>query len=58
MSVEKHPKLTAKDQWLVLKRLLRYIIPHKKSVIDSACPADFDGHRQYCRAFNYSTIHR
>ena len=33
MSVEKQPKLTAKDQWHVLKRLLRYIIPHKKSVI-------------------------
>ena len=33
MSAEKQPKLTAKDQWVVLKRLLRYIIPHKKSVI-------------------------
>ncbi|MBO0600167.1 ABC transporter ATP-binding protein [Sporosarcina sp. E16_3] len=33
MSAEKQPKLTAKDQWVVLKRLLHYIIPHKKSVI-------------------------
>ena len=33
MSAEKQPKLTAKDQWVVLIRLLRYIIPHKKSVI-------------------------
>jgi len=33
MSVEKQPKLTGKDQWVVLKRLLSYIIPHKKSVI-------------------------
>ena len=33
MSVEKQPKLTAKDQWIVFKRLLRYTIPHKKSVI-------------------------
>ena len=32
MTVEKQPKLTAKDQWLVLKRLLRYVIPHKVSV--------------------------
>lgn len=31
MSAEKQPKLTAKDQWVVLKRLLRYIIPHKKA---------------------------
>ncbi len=33
MSVEKQPKLTAKDQWLVFKRLLSYTIPHKKSII-------------------------
>ena len=33
MSIEKQPKLTAKDQWLVFKRLLRYTIPHKKSII-------------------------
>src|SRR4051794_19136689 len=33
MSAEKQTKLTAKDQWIVLNRLLRYIIPHKKSVI-------------------------
>ena len=57
MSAEKQPKLTAKDQWVVLKRLLRYIIPHKKSVFIRAYPAYFDGHRQYCRAFNYSKIH-
>lgn len=30
---EKQPKLTAKDQWGVLKRLLGYTIPHKKSII-------------------------
>lgn len=33
MSVEKQPKLTAKDQWLVFKRLLSYTIPHKKSIV-------------------------
>ena len=32
MSIEKLPKLTAKDQWVVLKRLLRYTIPHKVSI--------------------------
>lgn len=32
MTVEKQPKLSAKDQWLVLKRLLRYVIPHKVSI--------------------------
>lgn len=32
MSFEKQPKLTAKDQWQVLKRLLRYTIPHKVSI--------------------------
>lgn len=32
MISEKQPKLTAKDQWTVLKRLLRYTIPHKKSI--------------------------
>lgn len=32
MSFEKQPKLTAKDQWQVLKRLLRYTIPHKISI--------------------------
>lgn len=30
MSMEKQPKLTAKAQWLVFTRLLRYAIPHKK----------------------------
>ncbi|MEK5038446.1 ABC transporter ATP-binding protein [Sporosarcina sp. FSL K6-3457] len=33
MSVEKQPKLTAKDQWSVFKRLLSYTIPHKKSIV-------------------------
>lgn len=33
MISEKQPKLTAKDQWTVLKRLLRYTIPHRKSII-------------------------
>ncbi|WP_342505054.1 ABC transporter ATP-binding protein [Sporosarcina sp. FSL K6-2383] len=33
MSVEKQPKLTAKDQWLVFKRLLSYALPHKKSIL-------------------------
>ncbi len=33
MSAEKQPKLTAKDQWLVFKRLLNYTIPHKKSIV-------------------------
>ncbi len=32
MTTEKQPKLTGKDQWIVLKRLLRYVIPHKVSV--------------------------
>ncbi|CAM3043127.1 ABC transporter ATP-binding protein [Filibacter tadaridae] len=32
MRGEKMPKLTGKDQWIVLKRLLRYAIPHKKSI--------------------------
>lgn len=32
MTMEKQPKLTAKDQWIVLKRLLRYTIPHKMSI--------------------------
>jgi len=32
MTEEKQPKLSGKDQWLVLKRLLRYVIPHKVSV--------------------------
>lgn len=32
MTTEKQPKLTAKDQWIVLKRLLRYTIPHKVSI--------------------------
>lgn len=32
MQPEKHPKLTMKDQWVVLKRLLRYTFPHKKSI--------------------------
>ena len=32
MIQEKQPKLTAKDQWVVLKRLLRYTLPHKKSI--------------------------
>lgn len=32
MSFEKQPKLTAKDQWQVLKRLLGYTIPHKVSI--------------------------
>ena len=32
MSVEKQPKLTGKDQWKVLKRLLSYTIPHKVSI--------------------------
>ncbi|WP_212391837.1 ABC transporter ATP-binding protein [Sporosarcina beigongshangi] len=31
--MEKQPKLTAKDQWLVFKRLLSYAIPHKKSIL-------------------------
>ncbi|WP_342515265.1 ABC transporter ATP-binding protein [Sporosarcina sp. FSL K6-1522] len=30
--MEKQPKLTAKAQWLVFTRLLRYAIPHKKSI--------------------------
>ncbi|MFD1204333.1 MULTISPECIES: ABC transporter transmembrane domain-containing protein [Sporosarcina] len=30
--MEKQPKLTAKDQWVVFKRLMRYAIPHKKSI--------------------------
>ena len=49
MSVEKQPKLTAKDQWVVLKRLLRYTIPHKKSIINRAYPTYFDSHGQYRR---------
>jgi ATP-binding cassette, subfamily B, multidrug efflux pump len=32
MSIEKQPKLTGKDQWKVLKRLLSYTIPHKASI--------------------------
>ena len=32
MSEEKQPKLTAKDQWIVLKRLLRYTSLIKKSI--------------------------
>lgn len=32
MSVEKQPKLTGKDQWKVLKRLLGYTAPHKVSI--------------------------
>ncbi len=32
MQMEKQPKLTAKDQWVVFKRLMRYAIPHKKSI--------------------------
>ena len=32
MSVEKQPKLTGKDQWNVLKRLLSYTAPHKVSI--------------------------
>ena len=50
MSIEKQPKLTAKDQWIVLKRLLRYTIPHKKSIINCACPTYFDDYGQYRRA--------
>ncbi|WP_432364019.1 ABC transporter ATP-binding protein [Sporosarcina sp. UB5] len=30
--MEKQPKLTAKDQWKVFKRLMRYAIPHKGSI--------------------------
>ncbi|MFC5603313.1 ABC transporter ATP-binding protein [Sporosarcina koreensis] len=30
--MEKQPKLTAKDQWKVFKRLMRYAIPHKASI--------------------------
>lgn len=33
MTTEKQAKLTAKDQWQVLKRLVRYTIPHKRSII-------------------------
>lgn len=29
---EKQPKLTGKDQWIVLKRLLTYLKPHKKMI--------------------------
>lgn len=32
MTIEKQPKLTAKNQWTVLKRLLRYTLPHKGSI--------------------------
>lgn len=32
MQMEKQPKLTAKDQWNVFKRLMRYAIPHKVSI--------------------------
>lgn len=32
MQMEKQPKLTAKDQWIVFKRLMRYAIPHKVSI--------------------------
>nr|WP_243458238.1 ABC transporter transmembrane domain-containing protein [Sporosarcina sp. Te-1] len=32
MSIEKQPKLTAKDQWIVFKRLMKYAIPHKASI--------------------------
>ncbi len=32
MNNEKQPKMTSGDQWLVLKRLLRYTLPHKKSI--------------------------
>ncbi|MDS9471150.1 ABC transporter ATP-binding protein [Sporosarcina pasteurii] len=32
MNSEKQPKLTANDQWVVLKRLLRYTTPHKGSI--------------------------
>lgn len=32
MQMEKQPKLTAKDQWKVFKRLMRYAIPHKASI--------------------------
>ncbi|MCG7343091.1 ATP-binding cassette domain-containing protein [Sporosarcina sp. ACRSL] len=30
--MEKQPKLTAKDQWIVFKRLMRYALPHKVSI--------------------------
>lgn len=32
MKQQKQPYMTAKDQWTVLKRLLSYTIPHKKSI--------------------------
>lgn len=32
MQMEKQPKLTAKDQWIVFKRLMRYAIPHRASI--------------------------
>ena len=32
MSMEKQPKLSAKDQWHVFRRLLGYAVPHKKSI--------------------------
>lgn len=32
MQMEKQPKLTAKDQFKVFKRLMRYTIPHKVSI--------------------------
>lgn len=32
MQKEKQPHISAKDQWIVFKRLLRYAIPHKKSI--------------------------
>lgn len=32
MQEEKQPHMTAKDQWIVFKRLLTYALPHKKSI--------------------------
>ena len=32
MQNQKQPKMTSRDQWVVLKRLLLYTLPHKKSI--------------------------
>ncbi len=58
MQMEKQPKLTAKDQWIVFKRLMRYAIPHKVSIINCIVPPNFDDNRKHCRTAYYSIIHR
>ena len=58
MSMEKQPKLSAKDQWHVFRRLLGYAIPHKKSITIALIPTHFDNYGQHCRASHYPTLHR